>query len=113
MPHTERPRAPRHAFEVLIDHLDEERRDALEVFLAKPPDDAEVDEPETAVVGDDDVRRVRGAVEQTVVEHHRSHVEAILLDQGLALPPMSIAAYGHIGDLHARDQLRRQHLRRV
>ena len=72
------------------------------------PGEAEVDEPDQVGADDEDVRRVRVAVEEPVAEDHRHPGFRDHLGEALALLER-VARLVDVGELRALDELERQH----
>ena len=79
-----------------------------DVVVGELPREAEVDEPDQVGPDDEDVRRVRVAVEEPVPEDHRHPRLRDHLGQAFALL-QRVARLVDVGQLAALDELERQH----
>ena len=97
----------RESLDVLVCDVDEEARRFRDVVVGELAREAEVDEPDQVGPDDEDVRRVRVAVEEPVPEDHRHPRLRDHLGQPLALLHR-VARLVDVGQLAALDELERQ-----
>ena len=103
--------APRQRVDVLGRRVDEEPRQARHVLVGQPSREPEVDEADAPVVEQEDVRRVRVAVEEPVAEDHRHPRVGHPVGELAALLGRARLEV-EVGELRPLEELERQHPRR-
>ena len=106
--HPEVAQPPRQLIDVLVDGVDQQPREAAHVGGRERAGDAEVDDPQPAVLHHEQVGRMRVGVEGAVAEHHLQPYLRHQVRQPAALGRIQRRKIG-VAERGALDPLQRQH----